>query len=116
MSETTAEPLAPMHGPQHAVPWPTPTIPGTAMVSFWGSGDRTTREFTLPGDASVRIAVETGPLTLRVLRPDGTEGAAAATMPGAGLGLAPIAAGGTYVLEVQAKGAWGVTVVFMTEG
>jgi|GEM_PF-2782007 len=114
MSEQPAERLAPRHGPEQAVPWPTPHIPGTAMLTFWGVGDQTTQEFTLPGDASMRIAVEKGPLTVRVLRPDGSEGATLAPIPNAGLALGAIPTGGTYTLEVQTLGAWGITIVFMT--
>ena len=73
MSEKPAA-VAPKHGAEHAVPWPTPPIPGTSVLTFWGSGDRTTDPFVLPGDASVRIVAEKGPLALRVLRPDGTDG------------------------------------------
>jgi hypothetical protein len=83
------------------------------MLSFWGKGDAVTEPFELPGDASVRIAVEAGPLELRVLRPDGTTGADVAPIPNAGLALAAIPAGGTYTLEVKTAGSWGITVVFM---
>jgi hypothetical protein len=72
MSDRPPAPIAPRHGAEFAVPWPTPPIPGTALVTFWGSGDATSEPFTLPGDASVRIAAETGPFALRVLNPDGT--------------------------------------------
>lgn len=109
-----SEPLAPIHGPEKAVPWPTPPIPGTSMLTFWGQGDATTQEFTIPGDASVRIAVEKGPMALRVLRPDGTDGAEVGPIPDAGLALAQIPAGGTYTLEVRTAGSWGVTVVCFT--
>jgi hypothetical protein len=103
-----------MHGPEKAVPWPTPPIPGTSMITFWGKGDAATEEFALPADASVRIAVETGPATVRVLRPDGTEGATVAPIPNAGMALAQIPAAGTYALEVRTAGSWGITVVFFT--
>jgi hypothetical protein len=106
--------LAPMHGPENAVPWPTPPIPGTSMLTFWGTGDANTQEFTLPSDASVRIAVEKGPFALRVLRPDGTDGANIATIPNAGLGLGAIPKGGTYTLDVRTSGSWGISIVFMT--
>lgn len=108
-----SEPLAPLHGPENAVPWPTPPIPGTAMLTFWGSGDATTQPFTLPGDASVRIAVEKGPLTVRVLRSDGSDGANIAPIPNAGLGLGAIPEGGIYTLDVRTTGSWGITIVFM---
>jgi hypothetical protein len=84
------------------------------MLTFWGTGDAATQEFTLPADASVRIAVEKGPMALRVLRPDGTEGATVAPIPDAGLALAQIPAGGTYRLEVRTAGSWGITVIFFT--
>jgi hypothetical protein len=109
-----SEPLAPIHGPEKAVPWPTPPIPGTSTLTFWGSGDATTQQFTLPGDASVRIAVEKGPLTVRVLRGDGTDAADIAPIPNAGLGLGAIPEGGTYTLDVRTAGSWGITIVFMT--
>ena len=114
MSDQPAAPLAPLPGVEHAVPWPTPPIPGTSMLTFWGKGDATTQDFTLPADASVRIAVEKGPTALRVLRPDGTEGAAVAPIPDAGLALAQIPAGGVYRLEVRTAGSWGITVIFFT--
>jgi hypothetical protein len=107
-----AVPLEALHGTENAVPWPTPAIPGTSMFTFWGNGDGTTRPFTLPGDASMRIAVEKGPLVLRVLNPDGTEGAKVAPIPEAGLALGAIPQGGTYTLEVRTAGCWGVTVVY----
>jgi hypothetical protein len=84
------------------------------MLTFWGTGDATTQAITLPSDASVRIAVEKGPMTLRVLRPDGSEGASIAPIPNAGLALGAISQAGTYTLEVKTEGKWGVTVVFMT--
>ena len=112
MSEKPAA-VAPKHGAEHAVPWPTPPIPGTSVLTFWGSGDRTTDSFVLPGDASVRIVAEKGPLALRVLRPDGTDGATLAPA-GGGMTLGMIPAGGTYTLDVRAPARWGVTVVFIT--
>jgi hypothetical protein len=110
-----SEPLTPIYGPEKAVPWPTPPIPGTSMLTFWGKGDATTQEFTLPGDASVRIAVGQGPMALRVLRPDGSEGASVTPIPDAGLALAQIPTGGTYRLEVRTAGSWGVSLVFFTQ-
>ncbi len=112
MSDRPPAPIAPRHGAEFAVPWPTPPIPGTALVTFWGSGDATSEPFTLPGDASVRIAAETGPFALRVLNPDGTDGAAIAPVPTGGLALGAIPRGGTYTLDVRTAGRWGVTVVF----
>ncbi len=106
--------LAPIHGPEHAVPWPTPPIPGTSMLTFWGTGDAATQEFALPADASVRIAVEKGPMTLRVLRPDGSEGANVVPIPEAGLALAQIPTSGNYRLEVLTAGSWGITIIYFT--
>jgi hypothetical protein len=106
-------PLAPLHGPEHAVPWPTPPIPGTVQLTFWGTGDATTEFFALASDASVRMAVETGPLEVRVLREDGTSGADLAPVPTGCLALGAIPEAGTYRLEVRATGNWGVTIVFM---
>ena len=112
MSDQTAAVTA-KHGAEHAVPWPTPPIPGTSMFTFWGNGDQTTEAFVLHGDASVRIVAEKGPLTLRVLCPDGTDGAQISPV-GGGMSLGMIPAGGTYTLDVRAPARWGVTVVFMT--
>lgn len=109
-----AAPLAPLPGAENAVPWPTPPIPGTSMLTFWGARDGTTQPFTLPSDASLRIVVEKGPFVLRVLKSDGSEGATVAPVPNAGLALAAIPEGGTYTLEVRTAGGWGVTVVFAT--
>lgn len=114
MNEPVTKPLAPIHGTEHAVPWPTPPIPGTSMLSFWGKGNQITEPFTLPSDGSMRIAVEAGPMELRVLCPDGSEGATVAPIPNAGLALAAIPTGGTYTLEVKTTGSWGITIVFMT--
>lgn len=107
-----SEPLAARYGTEHAVPWATPPIPGTHQLSFWGHGDGVTEPFVLPGDASVRVVVETGPFVLRVLRPDGSEGAPQVPVPNPGLALSAIPAGGTYTLEVRTSGSWGVTVVY----
>jgi len=104
--------VAPVAGPERAVPWPTPPIPGTSMLTFWGSGDQTSEPFTLPGDASVRMAIEEGPFVLRVLNPDGTDAATLAPVPDGGMALGAIPQGGTYTLEVKAPGRWGITVVF----
>ncbi len=106
-------PLAPLHGPDHAVPWPTPPIPGTVQITFWGTGDAATEFFATASDASVRMAVETGPFEVRVLREDGTSGADLAPVPHACLALGSIPEAGTYRLDVRATGNWGVTVVSM---
>jgi hypothetical protein len=113
MSDRPTAPLVPRHGAEHAVPWPTPPIPGTALLSFWGKGPGATEPFVLPGDASLRIAAETGPFVLRVLRPDGTDGATVAPVPNAGLALGAIPQGGTYTLDIRTEGCWGVTIVFV---
>jgi hypothetical protein len=81
-------------------------------MTFSGNGDATTQEFALPTDAALRIAVEKGPLALRVLRSDGTEGATLSPIPTAGLALGAIPQAGTYTLEVRTLGRWAVTVVF----
>lgn len=107
-----SEPLAALHGPEHAVPWPTPPIPGTALVTFWGTGDATTEPFEVSEEASVRMAVETGPFAVRVLNPDGTDAADLAPVPRPCMALGSIPAAGTYTLAVRATGAWGVTVAF----
>jgi hypothetical protein len=104
-----------MAGPERAVPWPTPPIPGTSMLTFWGSGDQSTEEFTLPGDASMRMAAEKGPFVVRLLNPDGTDATKLAPVPNGGLALGAIPQGGTYTLEVKTPGRWGITVVFETE-
>jgi hypothetical protein len=75
MSDQPAKLIAPMHGPNNAVPWPTPLPPHASVMTFSGNGDATTQEFALPSDAALRIAVEKGPMVLRVLKLDGTEGA-----------------------------------------
>lgn len=106
-------PLAPLHGPDHAVPWPTPPIPGTVQITFWGTGDATTEFFATASEASVRMAVETGPFEVCVLREDGTSGADLAAVPRACLALGSIPAAGTYRLDVRATGNWGVSVVFI---
>jgi hypothetical protein len=102
----------PIAGAANAVPWPTPLPADAQVLTFWGSGNATTGEFTLASDASLRIVVETGPLTLRVLRPDGSAVGDLATIPKSGLALGGIAEGGTYRLEVRTAAKWGVTVVY----
>jgi hypothetical protein len=104
--------VTPVAGPEHAVPWPTPQLPGSTMLTFWGDGDQTSETFTLPGDASIRMVIERGPFVLRVLNPDGTDGATLAPVPDGGMALGAIPQGGTYTLEVKAPGKWGITVVF----
>jgi hypothetical protein len=112
MSDHPARPIAPMHGPENAAPWPVPLPPGASVMTFSGNGDATTQEFALPSDAALRIAAEKGPMVLRVLRSDGTEGATLSPIPTAGLALGAIPQGGTYTLEVRTSGRWVVTVVF----
>ena len=104
--------VAPVTGAGKAVPWPTPPIPGTTLLTFWGTGDQLSEVFTLPGDASVRIAVEKGPFVLRVLNPDGSDATKIAPVPDGGMALGAIPHGGTYTLEVKAPARWGITVVF----
>jgi hypothetical protein len=112
MNEQLAAPVAPAPGAENAIPWPTPMLPDTAMLTFRGYGSQSTAAFVLPGDASVRIAAERGPFVLRVIRPDGTDAVSPAKMPYGGLGLGAIPAGGTYTLEVRTAERWGITVVF----
>jgi hypothetical protein len=114
MSDHPAKPIAPMHGPKNAAPWPVPLPPDASVMTFSGNGDATTQEFELPSDGALRIAVEKGPMVLRVLRSDGTEGATLSPIPTAGLALGAIPQAGTYTLEVQTSGRWAVTVVFGT--
>jgi hypothetical protein len=116
MSEQPAAPLTAYHGPEYAVPWPTPPLDGAELLTFWGMGSATTEPFTLPGDASIRIAVEAGPFVLRVLRPDGTDGATIAPIPNPGLALGAIPQCGTYTLDVQTSGRWGITIAFFAPG
>jgi hypothetical protein len=112
MSEQPAKPIAPMHGPNNAVPWPTPLPPHASVMTFSGNGDATTQEFALPSDAALRIVVEKGPMVLRVLKLDGTEGATLTPIPTGGLALGAIPQAGTYTLEVRTSDRWAVTVVF----
>lgn len=113
MSEQTAELIAPVVGPENAIPWPTPPLPDTSMLTFRGYGDGRTAAFVLPGDASVRIAAERG-LVLRVVRPDGTDAVNPANMRFGGLGLGAIPQGGTYAFEARTAAGWAITVVFAT--
>jgi hypothetical protein len=71
MSDHPARPIAPMHGPENAAPWPVPVPPDASVMTFSGNGDATTQEFALPSDAALRIAAEKGPMVLRVLRTPG---------------------------------------------
>jgi hypothetical protein len=112
MSEQTAVPIAPVSGAENAIPWPTPTLPGTSVLTFRGYGNQRTEAFALPGDASVRIAAERGPFVLRVVRPDGSDAVNPADMTFGGLGLGAIPEGGTYSFEVRTAERWGITVVF----
>jgi hypothetical protein len=82
------------------------------QVTFWGTGDATTEFFAITSDASVRMAIETGPFEVLVLREDGTSGADLAPLPTGCLALGSIPEAGTYRLDVRATGNWGVTVVF----
>lgn len=112
MSEQTAALIAPVSGAENAIPWPTPPIPDTAMLTFRGRGNGRTESFVLPGDASVRIAAERGPFVLRVVRPDGSDAVNPANMRYGGLGLGAIPQGGTYAFEVRTAEGWAITVVF----
>jgi hypothetical protein len=112
MSERTAELIAPAAGAESAIPWPTPPLPDTSMVTFRGFGDGRTESFVLPGDASVRIAAARGPFVLRVVRPDGTDAVNPANMRFGGLGLGAIPQGGTYAFDVRSPDGWAITVVF----
>ncbi|MCS6863718.1 MAG: hypothetical protein RMJ56_01815 [Gemmataceae bacterium] len=106
--------LAPRLGLPYAVPWPTPLIPGASIISFWGVGNQITQEFTLPAEASLRLAVQQGPFVVHVRCRDGSEPAPVAPLSTPGLALAAIPAAGTYYLEVEATGAWGISIVFFT--
>lgn len=112
MNTPTVERIAAVSGPENAILWPTPTLPGTTMLTFRGYGNGSTEPFVLSGDAAVRIAAERGPFALRVVRPDGTDAVNPASMPFGGLGLGAILEGGTYALEVKTPERWGVTIVF----
>lgn len=111
MSERVAELIAPTAGAESAIPWVTPPLPGTQVLTFRGYGDGRTEAFVLPGDASVRIAAERK-LALRVVRPDGTDAVKPASMSFGGLGLGAIPEAGTYALEATTEAGWAVTVVF----
>jgi hypothetical protein len=102
--------IAARYGAEHAIPWATPPIPGTALVTFRGTGDGTSEPFALPGAASVRASA-VGALALRVLGADGTQ-ATEVNAPHGGPALAELQNAGTYVLDVRASGDWGVTVVY----
>lgn len=109
--ERTPEAVAPRRGAEYAVPWPVPLRPDASFFSFWGSGDGVTRPFVLGGDAALRIAVEGGRLSLRVLCPDGSEVGHQSSTAGPGLALDSIPSGGTFALEVRSSARWGITVV-----
>jgi hypothetical protein len=106
---------APMHGVEHAVPWPIPLRPESSVMSFWGSGNQTTQPFTLFGDAALRIVIESGLLFLRVLLPDGNQLGNESKMAGPGLALDSIPMGGTFTLEVLATARWAITVIYYAE-
>lgn len=105
-----SERSAPRYGAEHAVPWATPPIPGTALVTFRGRGDGTSEPFAIPAAASVRVSA-VGALALRVARADGTE-VVTVNAPHGGQALAELPHAGTYALDVRAGGEWGVTVVY----
>ncbi|HSQ54905.1 MAG TPA: hypothetical protein VLM40_04095, partial [Gemmata sp.] len=92
-----------MGGLEHTVPWPIPILPHGSFFSFWGSGDGTTQPFVLERDAGLRIAIEKGPLSFRVLRGDGTEVGHPSTTAGPGLALNSIPFAGTFAIEVRAS-------------
>ncbi|MBM3982435.1 MAG: hypothetical protein FJ304_19625 [Planctomycetes bacterium] len=105
-----SERVAPRYGAEHAVPWATPPIPGTVLVTFRGTGDGTSEPFAIPAAASVRVSA-VGALVLRVVRADGAVGATI-NAPAGGQALAELPHAGTYALDVRASGEWGVTVVY----
>lgn len=111
MSERVAELIAPVAGDENAIPWVTPPLPGTEVITFRGYGDGRTEAFVLPGDASVRIAAERK-LELRVVRPDGSDAVGPARMSFGGLGLGAIPEAGNYAFEAKTAAGWAITVVF----
>lgn len=112
MSDTPAARVEAVPGAERAVPWPTPPIPGTAMLTFWGDGDQCSEAFTLPSDGSMRIVAEKGPFVVRLLNPDGTDATSLAPVPNGGLALGAVPNAGTYTLEVKTPGRWGITIVY----
>jgi hypothetical protein len=115
VNEHSPDRPAPMHGVEHTVPWPIPLQPGSSVLSFSGSGNQTTQPFALPGDAALRIVIESGPLFLRVLLPDGSQVGNQSKMAGPGLALDSIPIGGMFTLEVLATARWGITVIYYAE-
>jgi hypothetical protein len=93
------------------VSWPTPLPTGTQSFTFRGDGNGTTEEFTLEGDAALRIVADKGPFKLRVRRADGKFLKDEADLPNGGQALMAIAKKGRYAIVVEGRGKWGVTVV-----
>jgi hypothetical protein len=100
-----------------SVSWPFPPPAGAQTLTFRGSGNATTRTFSLDYDAALRIVAEGGPLKLRIMRSDGTfetfVGDATELRIKVGeYTLAAIREGGTYSIVIESSARWGVTVVY----
>lgn len=103
---------APIKSGGKPIPWPAPLPPGTQSLTFRGDGNGTTEEFTLEGDAAIRITADKGPFKLQVRRADGKVLKDLADLPDGGDALLAIPKRGQYSLVVEARGRWGVTVVY----
>jgi hypothetical protein len=106
----------PVAGADNAVPWIAPCPPDAHLLTFWGTGSAHSGEFFLPSDAAIRIVVRDGPIVVRVRRNDGSFLADVGFVDGktARLALLAIPRSGTYslVVEAEARGDWGLTVVY----
>ena len=94
------------------ISWPAPLPPGAKSMTFHGEGNGTTEEFTLEGDGALRIDAKKGPFKLRVRRADGRFLKDVADLPDGGQALMAIPKAGRYSLVIEARGRWGVTVVY----
>jgi hypothetical protein len=109
-ADAISQPLA---GPENMVWWPYPHTPGKQALVFRGSGNAETGEFTLDGEAALRIVMEAGPYTLRIRRADGTFLHQVPKDSKGGLALTEInEGGGTYSLVIETPARWEVTIVY----
>lgn len=103
--------VEPVVGAENSIPWPFPLRGGSHVLTFWGDGSARTESFILPGDGALRILPNGSAFELRVRREDGSFLPEVARLSKGALGLMAITEGGSYTLDIEAQGEWGVTVL-----
>ncbi len=100
----------PLYGADFAVPWFAPLSPAHQAHTYWGRGPATTSMMTT-NDASLRIVAAEHPISIIVKRADGTIKDDIAECPVGVFSMAQLLDQGTFCLQIDAVGSWGITVV-----